>query len=317
MHCPVGCPITSNQPPHFPSSVVPNQDARQTTYYCNPAPLFHRVHRSAVMSRSRMSSVHLRLLTDELTPRYTTVLPHLTRVRLLSGGQLDRLLAEPELSPETVGRVRRRIMTRLTSLGLVAMLRRRIGGVRAGSAGHIYTLTTAGHRFLALQNGEPEPPRKQPSHTPGDLFLTHTLAVSGIYVDLIEKSRGGAYSVHTFITEPHCWHPIGNGATLRPDAYVILRSGATGHCWWLEVDAGTEIVARLRAKIRTYRDHYASGGGPDGVPPRLLFTTPDQQRAKLIADLIGNGDADEMISATTHHHAAAYTIRELHHTGDV
>lgn len=264
------------------------------------------------MSRSRVSSARLRLLIDELVPRYTTPLPHLARVRLLSGGQLDRLLADPELSPETLGRVRRRIMTRLTGLGLVAMLGRRVGGIHAGSVGHLYALTTAGHRFLALLNGQPEPPRKQPSHTPGDLFLTHTLAVSGVYVDLIEHARTGAFGVHTFTTEPHCWHPIGNGATLRPDAYVILRSGAMGHCWWLEIDAGTEIVPRLRAKIRTYRDFLTSGGiGPDGVPPRILFTTPDQQRANLITGLLSDTDTGDMITATTHHHAAAYMISEL------
>ena len=267
------------------------------------------------MTPIRLSSVYLRSLIEELSERYTAPLPHLARVRLLSGAQLDRLLASPELSPETTARVRRRIMTRLTELGLVAMLGRRIGGVRAGSAGHIYTLTTAGHRFLALLNGQPEPPRKQPSPVPGDLFLTHTLTISGVYVDLIEHSRSGAFVVHTFVSEPQCWHHIGNGATLRPDAYTVLRRGNTGHCWWLEIDNGTEIVPRLRAKIRVYRDHFNSGGvGPDDAPPRLLFTTPDQQRADQITGLLSNDDAT---AVTTHSDAAAYMIRELQPTSDV
>jgi hypothetical protein len=244
---------------------------------------------------------------EELSERYTTPLPHLARVRLLTGAQLDRLLADPDTTPETTARVRRRIMTRLTGAGLVTMLGRRVGGVRAGSAGHVYTLTTAGWRFLALLNGQPEPPRKQPSPVPGVLFLTHTLAVSGIYVALIERSRGSAFEVHTFTTEPHCWHPTGAGSYLRPDAYVILRTGTVGACWWLEIDAGTEIVPRLRAKIRVYRDHFNSGGvGPDGVPPRLLFTAPDQMRADLISGLLG--DDDDTISATTHDDGAAYMI---------
>lgn len=264
------------------------------------------------MSRSRISSVRLRLLIDELTERYTIPLPHLARVRLLSGGHLDRLLAEPELSPQTTGRVRRRIMARLTELGLVVMLGRRVGGVRAGSVGHLYALTTAGHRFLAMLNGEPQPSRYQPSRAPGDLFLTHTLTVSGVYVDLIEHARTGAFSVHSFFAEPQCWRPTGSGGYLRPDAYVILRTGAVGQCWWLEIDAGTEIVPRLRTKIRTYRDFLTSGGvGPDGVPPRVLFTTPDQQRADLITGLLGDSDAGEMITAATHDQAAAYMIGEL------
>lgn len=261
-------------------------------------------------TRSRVSSVRLRFLADELLPRYTTPLPHLGRVRLLSGAQLDRLLADPDLSPETVRRVRRRIMARLTELGLVAILRRRIGGVRAGSAGHVYTLTTAGHRLLAVLHGAPQPPRTQPSPVPGDLFLNHTLTVSGVYVDLIEQARDGAFGVHAFVTEPRCWHPIGNGACLRPDAYVVLRCGEVGRCWWLEIDAGTEIVPRLRAKIGVYRDFFTSGGiGPDGVPPRILFTTPNQQRAKVITGLLsGTGD---MITATTHDNAAALLVAEL------
>jgi hypothetical protein len=269
------------------------------------------------MTPSRISSARLHSLSKELLPRYTAPLPHLAHARLLSGAQLDRLLGEPGLSPETVGRVRRRIMARLVALGLVTMLNRRVGGIRAGSVGHVYALTTAGHRLLAILSGQPEPARHQPVRAPGELFLHHTLAVSGVYVDLIENSRGGVFSVHTFTTEPDCWHPAGNGARLRPDAYTVLRHGTTGHCWWLEIDNGTENVPRLRAKIRTYRDHANSGGvGPDGVPPRLLFTTPDHHRAAQITALTNGTDTADMITAVPHHDAAAYMIRELHHTID-
>jgi hypothetical protein len=69
-------------------------------------------------------------------------------------------------------------------------------------------------------------------------------------------------------------------------------------------------VPRLRSKIRAYRQHFNSGGtGPDNVPPRLLFTTPDQQRADQITALLTDDDATT--SATTHDDAAAYMIREL------
>jgi hypothetical protein len=264
--------------------------------------------RSAVR---RLTSVRIRLLVEELPARYTAPLPHLARARLLTGAHLDRLLADPELSVETVGRVRRRIMARLAHLGLVTMLGRRIGGVRAGSAGHIYTLTTAGHRLLALLDGAPPPLRKQPSHTPGDLFLSHALTISGIYVDLIEHAQGGGFQVHTFITEPHCWHPIGNGTYLRPDAYAILRTGAVGHCWWLEIDQATEPIPRLRAKIRTYADYLSSGGiGPDGVPPRVLFTAPDEQRADTIRAAIPESDAG-MTTTATHQQATNLLVTEL------
>jgi Replication-relaxation len=142
------------------------------------------------------------------------------------------------------------------------------------------------------------------------LFLGHTLTISGVYVDLIEQARGSAFTVHTFTTEPYCWHPTGNGATLRPDAYAVLRARNVGHCWWLEIDNGTETGPRLRAKLRTYRDHATGGGvGPDGAPPRLLFTTPNQHRAHQITGLLTEGD--DTTTATTHNQAAAYMIKEL------
>jgi hypothetical protein len=253
-------------------------------------------------------------LADELTDRYTTPLPHLAHARLLSGTQLDRLLADPELSPETMGRVRRRIMARLAGLGLVAMLGRRVGGVRAGSAGHVYALTSAGHTFLALLNGEPPPGRIRHSATPGPLFLAHALTISGIYVDLIEHSRQAGFQVATFATEPHCWHPIGTGAYLRPDAYAVLRTTTHADYWWLEADQATESLPRLRARARTYRQFFTSGGvGPHGYPPHVLITVPDQIRADAITQAVTSTPPDDgaLITVTTHPQAARCMVTEL------
>ncbi|MGH3872383.1 MAG: replication-relaxation family protein [Pseudonocardiaceae bacterium] len=263
----------------------------------------------------RVSGARLRLLADELTERYTAPLPHLARARLLTGAQLDRLLADPELSPETVGRVRRRIMTRLHRAGLVAMLGRRVGGVRAGSVGHVYALTSAGHTFLALLRGESSPGRVRHSATPGPLFLAHALTISGIYVDLIEHSRQSRFQVANFATEPHCWHPTGNGAYLRPDAYTALRTTTHADYWWLEVDQSTESPPRLRAKARIYRQFLTSGGiGPDGYPPRVLITAPDAERAhtarRAVTSPTGEDDG-ALITVTTHHHAAQFMTTEL------
>jgi len=259
---------------------------------------------------ARLTTARLAQLADELPTRYTTPLPHLARARVLTGAHLDRLLSGPELSGETTARVRRRIMTRLCRAGLVEMLGRRIGGARAGSAGHIYTLTSAGHTFLALLNDEPAPGRVRHSRNPGALFLSHALTISGIYVDLIEHSRGGEYHVANFVTEPHCWHPTGNGTYLRPDTYTVLRTPTYADCWWLEVDQATESSPRLRAKIRTYTNYLTTGGvGPDNVPPRVLITAPDQMRADTITRLLG--ERVEPITIATHGQAAALMISEL------
>lgn len=263
------------------------------------------------MTGPRLSSVRLRLLIEELTPRYTTPLPHLARVRLLTGVQLDRLLADPDTPPQTTARVRRRIMTRLAGLGLVSMLARRVGGVRAGSAGHVYALTSAGHAFLALANGEPPPGRIRHAATPGPLFLAHALTISGIYVDLIEHSRKHGFQVATFATEPHCWHPTGGGGYLRPDAYAVLRTRTHADYWWLEVDQATESPRRLRAKARRYTDFLTSGGvGPHGFGPNVLVTAPDFERAHVITRAMTSDDS-AAITVTTHHQAAQCITTEL------
>lgn len=263
------------------------------------------------MTSSRLSPT---VLARELPARQITVLPHLARVRLLTGAHLDRLLANPETTTATTARDRRRIMTRLADLGLVMTLHRRIGGVRAGSAGHIYTLTPTGHRVLAALSGQPCPPHVKKPATPGTLFLAHTLAISDIYVQLIEASRDHNVAMSGFVTEPHCWQPTRGGNYLKPDAYCVLATTTHQDCWWLEIDQATEPLPRIRAKCRAYLDFLVhSGLGPDTVPPRVLYTTPDTRRANAIQETIRKVSThdNDLIGATTHGDAHTFLINQL------
>ncbi len=176
----------------------------------------------------------------------------------------------------TTARVRRRIMTRLHAVGLVTTLHRTIGGARAGSAGHIYTLTAAGHRFQAILTGQPSPPRVKRPSTPGVLFVAHTLAISDIYVRLVAASRTHGLTVSSFLTEPHCWWPTAAGDCLKPDAYCVLTSTTHADCWWLEIDQATESLPRIRTKCRIYLDFLTHGGSR----PRSCATPCDVQRPR-------------------------------------
>jgi hypothetical protein len=263
-----------------------------------------------------ISSAQRARLVHALPARYITPLPHLARVRLLTGTQLDQLLAEPDTTAATTARLRRRSMTRLIDLGLVTTLERRVGGARAGSAGHIYTLTPAGYRALAVMRGEPHPPRTRPPATPSALFLGHTLAISDIYIQLITTSRDHD-DVHlvTFAIEPACWQATGGGGYLKPDAYLRLATATHADCWWLEVDQATESVPRITRKCRDYLDYLTHAGvGPDQVPPRVLFTVPDIGRRNAIEKVIAtlSEHSHQMISVVTHIDAAAWLITELH-----
>ena len=265
------------------------------------------------MTSSRLNCAHLTQLANQLSERCTTPLPHLARVRLLTGAHLDRLLAHPDTTPETTARDRRRIMTRLHNLGLVTTLQRRIGGVRAGSAGHIYTLTPTGHRVLAALHNQPCPPHIKKPTTPGTLFLAHTLAISDIYVRLIEASRHHKVTLSSFVTEPRCWQSTGHGDYLKPDSYCVLSTTTHQDCWWLEIDQATESLPRIRTKSRAYLDYLTHGGiGPDNVPPRILYTAPDTPRTNAIKQLITTLTTEsELISVTTHADVPKFLIAEL------
>lgn len=251
-----------------------------------------------------------KITADQLSDRDHAILTDLDRARVLTGGQLQRLHFT-----NTNPRVRRRVLQRLVDLDLVSTLDRRIGGIRAGSAGHIYVLTPAARHLLAAQRGQTLTKRLRRTRTPGEPFLNHALAISEIYVALTEASRTHQFRVSTYHTEPACWHPTRNGHYLKPDAYTVLQMPTHQDCWWLEIDQSTETLPRIKRKCRTYLDFLIHGGvGPHKVPPRILFTTPDNDRRDAIHKVITkhtSTDTKHIISATTHADAPKFLISEL------
>jgi hypothetical protein len=145
------------------------------------------------MSAARLTAARLRQLAAELPNRYTLPLLHLSRARVLSGGQLDRLLRQPDTAPKAASRARQRAMTHLIGLGLVARLDRRIGGVRAGSAGYVHVLTPAGYKLAAILTGQQLPGPVRRFRAPGPRFVAHALDIAEIYVQLTESSHARGF----------------------------------------------------------------------------------------------------------------------------
>lgn len=233
-------------------------------------------------------------LTD-LPNRDLHILGDLRRVRLLTGRHLERLHFHSLNNPNTRGSARRRSLQRLEQLHFVTSLERRVGGERAGSAGLVYALDTLGRRLVDEQpRGGGRRRRPWPI---GQLFVTHTLAISELYVRLREAERAGHLQLLDFQAEPDAWYESSLGL-VKPDAFAVVATGRYEDHFWLEVDRGTESLPTLRRKLLVYVDVALAGdGGPAGVLPQVLVTTESERRRAAVVELLNNlpSPADRLI----------------------
>jgi hypothetical protein len=214
------------------------------------------------------------------------VIRTLARLHLMSHAQLAALLGFE--NSETSQRLARRILKRLNDDGMLARLERRIGGIRAGSAGYIYYLGPAGQRLVAYWDGQGLA-RGRYRPEPGSRYVLHRLAVSQLYVDLKDSDREGLLDLLTFDGEPDCWRTFGDRfggtRTLKPDGFVRVGLGAYEDRYFVEVDLGSESRSVIGRKLRFYLDYFNTGAEQHahGVFPRvLLLTNSEERRAALV-----------------------------------
>jgi hypothetical protein len=256
-----------------------------------------------LLSRSagpeRVRAGHVGRLRDALSERDWAVMRDVARLRLVTAKQLERLHFAA-LSETSGPVVRRRVLGRLVRERVLATLARRIGGVRAGSAGLVYYLDTAGQRLLAVDG------TARRMDAPGERYLWHVLAVAGIYVDLVERARSGGLRLDRFDAEPASWWPDGRGGRLKPDAYVVVASETHRDSWWVEVDLATESLPTLGRKLTAYV-------GPGKIMPWVLVTVPDAKRYSDVVRLIRQLplQTDELFTVAVHNDAAEVIMRRL------
>jgi hypothetical protein len=254
-----------------------------------------------------VASAHVEQLRDALSERDWAVIRDAARLRLITGAQLERLHFR-ELTSASGPVVRRRVLGRLVQARVLATLPRRIGGVRAGSAGLVYHLNTAAQRLLSLEG---RPRRLDP---PGERYVRHVLAVSELYVALTEQARTGVTHLDSFDTEPQSWWPDGRGGRLKPDAFVAVANEQHHDLWWVEVDLATEHVPTLKRKLAAYVDFYRRGQlGPEKIMPWVLVTVPEMERYSQIVRLIRQlpHREDELFTVAVHNDAADAIVRRL------
>jgi Replication-relaxation len=221
---------------------------------------------------------------ERLSERDLGVIRQVAELRLMSARQIQAVHfpgAEHE-NEQAATRARQRVLERLTRERLLIRLDRRIGGVRAGSAGFVLALGPVGQRVLATSG-----PRRR-SYEPTWRFVDHTLAITQLIVDLSVAARAGRLDVLDVQAEPSCWRQfsgLGGRRLLRPDAFVALGSGGYELRWFIEVDRATESLPVVVRKCHLYADYYQSGkeqAKNGGVFPRVCWLVPDELRAERL-----------------------------------
>jgi len=208
-------------------------------------------------------------LDARLLERERAAISVLLEMRFLSTRQVERWVFEGA-TPLARARACRRSIAKLVELGIIRHLERRIGGVRAGSAGHINVLTPLGLR-LAAAYGWITAEQARRTREPGGQFVRHYLAVAEAHLRVVEAGERGELKVLERQAEPAAWReltgPSGERAILKPDAFFSIGSGAGAGAtagaidWFLEVDRATVGSATLDRKLSTYVDYLRSGGG--------------------------------------------------------
>jgi hypothetical protein len=238
------------------------------------------------MTRTRLTATRLITLAAQLADRDLNIVATLAMSRVATKNQLQRLHFA-DGSGQTQSRRSRAALERLTDLQVLTRLDRRIGGVRSGSAGFIYALGPAGQRLRGSQ-GPAGGHRVRRPWTPSLPFLAHRLAVTELFVALVEQERIGLVELLHFESEPGCWRhfngPAGRVVTLKPDAYVATALGEYEEFRFIEVDRATESLPVVASKLTVYRQYWASGREQrqHGLFPGVLFVVPDDRRAAQV-----------------------------------
>jgi hypothetical protein len=217
------------------------------------------------------------------------VIDQVRDLKLMSGAQIQTVhfSLDDHATNDAAARACRRVLRRLTSERLLVRLERRIGGIRGGSAGFVYAASPLGHRILERDGARRR--FREPSAT----FVHHTLSISQLVVDLIELQRAKKLDILRLEPEPRCWRTLTSPAgvqTLRPDLFVSLGVGEYEHHWFIEMDLGTETVARRLVKCKQYDAYYRTGReqADHGLFPKVLWIVPRQSLADDLQRAVQN-----------------------------
>lgn len=240
-------------------------------------------------------------IDSQLSDRDRRVLELVGEHRFLTTSQLKQMAFTGHASDRTAARVARRGLRQLAAHWLIQELPRRIGGLYGGSNAHVWHLTQAGKRLLALAAGDGVYVSAARLRDPSMNFVKHALAIGDVRVSAEEMARTGAFTITDVTVEPSCWRTyinLGGGReTIRPDIAMttVTSDGRFEDRWFVEVDLGTEHLPTVIAKCRQYEAYRATGAEQvdSGVFPLIVWATNSEVRAdKLRAAIRGSRGLD-------------------------
>lgn len=237
----------------------------------------------------RISRKQLEDILPALTDRDKDILRSVRACRYLTTGQIGRLHFTESTTASAALRAASRNLSRLKDWHLIDRLRRRIGGVRAGSGANVWYLDAPGEHLLRLVDNDARPHKK--NFEPSTYFLKHTLAAAECYVRLIEVSRSKSIQLTEIQPEPACWRTYNSGGkiiSLKPDLFAVTICGGYENRWFFEMDLASESPAKIIDKCHRYYQYYQCNFEQKlhGVFPLVVWIVPDAKRKENIAEHI-------------------------------
>ena len=251
-------------------------------------------------------------ISIRLSERDWQILGTVRAFRFLTTRQLARQhfgLTDPHV---VIPRSANGSLQRLRDLGLLVNLERRIGGVRAGSGGHVWQITDLANRILIDHLGEEAGPRLRPSE-PSTTFLDHTLAIAEVVISLQSTSRDGV-EIDRLQLEPESWRTYlgaaGETRTLKPDLASTSQTGGYTDFYFWEVDRATEAPNRVIRKCLQYQQYRNTGAEQraHGLFPAVVWVVPNKRRRdQLLRRLAAEPEIDQRL----------FTVIELNQIGSL